>query len=88
MTRYRRRDDILWRRSLDRVLALRPGDHEVTVVGGGGVAVWSLLTRATSIAELIATLEGAHDEVPETLGSDVRAMLDDLVERGLVEAGE
>lgn len=85
MRRYRRRKDVVWRRSLERVLVLRPGGDEITVVGGGGSAVWDLLASAITIEELSAALEAAHDAVPETFGSEVRAVLDDLVARDLVE---
>lgn len=83
--RYRRRPEALWRRSLDSVLVLRPGDDEVTRIGGSGLVVWLALDEARSTDELARELSEAFDEMPVDIASDIRTAVDELLARGCVE---
>lgn len=83
--RYRRRPEALWRRSLDSVLVLLPGEAEIIRIAGGGVVVWLALEEARSIDELVADVADAFGSVPEALGGEIEATVDDLLSRRCLE---
>jgi hypothetical protein len=82
---YRRRGDVLWRRSLDAVLCLPPGAAEPVTLASTGPEVWELVRCPHSLSELATELAARHSSDTETVTRDVRAVLDELVGLGLVE---
>jgi hypothetical protein len=50
-----------------------------------GARVWNLVRESTTFAELRDTLLREYDIDAATLESDLRGLLEDLAERGLVE---
>ena len=68
---WRRRDDVLWRRSLDAVILLPVGADEPITLPGTGAAVWDLLEEPASLDELVATLAEAYEEDPAVVEHDV-----------------
>lgn len=83
--RYRRRPEALWRRSLDSVLVLLPGDEEITRIAGGGVVVWLALDDVRSIDELVADVADAFGSVPDALRGEIEATVDHLLSRRCLE---
>jgi hypothetical protein len=81
---WRRRDDVLWRRSLDAVILLPVGADDPRTLPGTGAIVWDLLEEPTSLAELVATLAEAFEEDPAVVEHDVSALLAELEDLGAV----
>ena len=81
---WRRRDDVLWRRSLDAVILLPVGAEEPMTLPGTGASVWDLLEEPASLAELVAILADAYEEAPAVIEHDVRALLAELESLGAV----
>ena len=81
---WRRRDDVLWRRSLDSVILLPVGVEEPMTLPGTGASVWDLLEEPASLAELVAILADAYEEAPAVIEHDVRALLAELESLGAV----
>ena len=84
-TAYRRRVDVLWRRSLDAVLCLPPGATEPVTLAGTGPEVWALLQRSHTLAELAAELAARHQTDAEVVTDDVAPILERLAALGLIE---
>jgi hypothetical protein len=75
---WRRRDDVLWRRSLDAVILLPVGADEPVTLPGTGAIVWDLLEEPATLPELVATLAEAYEEDPAVVEHDVVALLTEL----------
>jgi Coenzyme PQQ synthesis protein D (PqqD) len=82
---YRRRADVLWRRSLDAVLCLPPGATEPVTLAGTGPEVWELLQRPHTPAELAGELAARHRTDAEVVEGDVEPVLERLAVLGLIE---
>ena len=81
---WRRREDVLWRRSLDAVSLLPVGVDEPMTLPGTGAAVWDLLEEPATLPELVAILADAYDEDPPVVDRDVRELLAELETLGAV----
>jgi len=81
---WRRRDDVLWRRSLDAVIVFPVGAEEPVTLPGTGAAVWDLLEEPASLAALVAALADAYDEDPAVVGHDVSTLLGELESLGAI----
>jgi len=89
MTRcYRRVTQVLWRRTADRVMLLPVPEGELISLSGTGVVLWDLLAAPASEQDLASTLAQVFGEAPERVAADIRPVLDDLVERRLIETVE
>jgi hypothetical protein len=53
-----------------------------------GARVWSLLQRPVTVPAICATLVAEYDVDPARCGRDVRALLQDLAARALIEVRE
>ncbi len=53
-----------------------------------GARVWALLQRPVTVAAIRATLVEEYDVEAERCGRDLRALLEDLAARGLIEVRE
>jgi len=84
VTRYRRRPDVLWRRSLDAVVMLPAGRDEPITIAGSGPEIWELLAEWRTLDDLVAVLVELHAAEPATVGADVAPLLDYLVTAGAV----
>jgi len=83
---FARRVGTLWRDTGLHVLALPTNDPaEVVVLGGGSAVLWRMLQEPLDLPAVMSRLRTFAGETPEA--SEVRECLDDLVHRGLVEAG-
>ncbi len=84
--RFRRRPDVLWRRSLDTVVLLPAAADDVVTLAGTGVDVWELLDtwRTTeAIAQLLSARYGADPAVVE---ADVAGLVAELTGWGALES--
>jgi Coenzyme PQQ synthesis protein D (PqqD) len=84
-SRYRRRPDVLWRRSLDAVAVLPVGTPDPLTLAGTGPAVWDLLVEWRTLEDLAALLSAAYGTEPETVTADVAPLLESLVAAHAVE---
>jgi hypothetical protein len=77
---------VLFRRLPDSIVLLAvDGDGPPTVLEGTGEELWDLLDRPRTLGELAGELADRHRADPEVVANDLRAALDDLRDRGLVE---
>ncbi len=84
--RILRRADVLWRATLDAVL-IRPLDGgDLTRLAGTGRALWAAIEEPTTFADLCTTLAGVHDADATAIAIDVGPVIDDLIDRGVVES--
>lgn len=81
---YRRRPDVLWRRSLDAVLCLPPGASEPVTLAATGPEVWDLLERPCSVDQLASELAQRHGIDAQTVARAVLPLLERLAVLGLV----
>jgi len=82
---WRRRDDVLWRRSLDAVILMPLGAEEPVTLPDTGASVWGLLEEPATLAELVTTLTEAYDRAdPSVVEHDVRTLLAELEALGAV----
>ena len=86
-TLYRRAIGVPSRTVADRVILARPDRDDFDALTGPAVAIWKLLQEPRSLAELVDTLVWAYHAPRAEIERDVRTLLDDLVERGLVAEG-
>jgi hypothetical protein len=87
VTRYRRATGVPSRIVADRVILARPGREDFDALTGPAVAVWNLLQEPRSAVELVETLSWAYRAPRREIERDVRALLDDLLELGVIEGG-
>lgn len=81
---FTRRTGTLWRDTGRHVLALPESDGaDVVVLGGGSAVLWRLLERPQSLPGILRRLAEAGGDAPTE--DDVRACLDDLVTRSLID---
>jgi hypothetical protein len=82
---WRRRDDVLWRRSLDAVILLPVGADEPVTLPGTGALVWDLLEEPASLAVIVATLTEVYADADATVVEhDVATLLAELEDLGAV----
>jgi hypothetical protein len=82
---FRRRPDLLWRRSLDAVMLLPAGADDVITIAGTGVDAWELLDTwrtVEALTDLLASRFGADRRVVEP---DLEALISELRELGALE---
>jgi hypothetical protein len=83
--RIRRHPGVLWRRSLDAVVLLPPGNAESYTLGGTGPVIWELLGDWRSEEDLVASLAEMFGADPAVVGRDLAPVLAALSERGALE---
>ena len=82
---FRRRPDLLWRRSLDAVMLLPPDGDDVITIAGTGVEMWKLLDTwrtVEALTDLMATHYGADRRIVEP---DLEVLINELRELGALE---
>ena len=83
---WRRRDDVVWRRSLDAAIVLSAGAEDPVTLPGTGAAVWDLLAEPATLAELVGTLVEVYGGDSATIERDVAGLLEHLRALHVVEA--
>jgi hypothetical protein len=84
---FRRRADVLWRRSLDAVVLLPAGADDVITLCGSGVDTWELLDTWRTIDALAELLAERFQTSPAVVTPDVVAFVDQLDLAGALEPG-
>jgi len=82
---FRRRADVLWRRSLDAVVLLPAGAADVLTIAGTGVDTWELIDTWRTVDALAELLGDRYDASPAVVASDVAAFVDVLDGAGALE---
>jgi len=83
--RYRRSDQVLWRRTGDGALLANPSDDGFERLSPTGAAVWELLGDPTTVSRVVGELAEVFDAPRATIEGDVAEIIEQLVGRGLVE---
>jgi hypothetical protein len=63
---------------------LDPRGDRYFSLDGVGPRVWELLQASTTVADVVYQISDEYDVEPDVCERDVRALLGDLVDRGLV----
>ncbi|HVE97919.1 MAG TPA: PqqD family protein [Mycobacteriales bacterium] len=74
-----------WRRVDDEIVAVVLADQRFVSVNRSGAPLWEALVAGTDVAHLEALLVEKHRITADRAQADVRAFLDDLRSRGLLE---
>jgi hypothetical protein len=77
---------VLWRRSLDTIVCLPPGEIEPVRLAGTGPEVWDLLQSPHTLGELAAALSARHGVDPDLVATDVRPVVERMAALGLIDA--
>jgi len=84
MQRFGWSPDVLFRSAGPDVLVAPPDGDEFELLSGTAGVVWRLLETPTTIAELVDVLAELYGTTAETVAADVRPLIDELMERGLI----
>lgn len=85
LVRYRRASHAVWRYSHDSVLVLAAPDQDVVALTGTAEDLWQLLWEPLTVAEAGHSLAAAYAGPAAEIAKDIAPVLDDLVERGVVD---
>jgi coenzyme PQQ synthesis protein D (PqqD) len=83
--RFRRNGQVLWRRTGDGAILAHVDDDGFERLSPTGAAVWELLAEPTTIETVSAELAEVFEGTEAAIDGDVATIIDQLVERGLVE---
>ena len=82
---FRRRPDLLWRRSLDAVMLLPAGVDDVITIAGTGVDAWELLDTWRTVEGLTGLLASQYGADPQVVERDLEALINELRDLGALE---
>ncbi|MEX2556717.1 MAG: PqqD family protein [Actinomycetota bacterium] len=82
--RFRRAIGVPSRALDDRVILARPGREDFDALTGPAVAIWNLLQEPRTLIELVDTLAWAYKAPRAEIERDIRTLVGDLLERGIV----
>jgi hypothetical protein len=83
--RLRANPDVVLRKEFDDlVLLFNPSTNMGFGLDETGLALWNMLDGKNGMPELIAGLRRSFDAVPDDVGADVEAFLNELLAEGLV----
>jgi hypothetical protein len=85
---YVRHPEVLWRRTLERVVVLAPGDTEPRMLEPPGDVIWDLLATPSSVDGLVTELVETFAAPADVVRPDVERFLDELVGAGLARRVE
>lgn len=85
LARYRRNDQVLWRRTGDGAILANPGEEGFERLSPTGAAVWELLAAPTSVSSVVAELAEVFEAPRATIEGDVAEIIEQFVARGLAE---
>ena len=82
---WRRRPDVLWRRSLDAVIVLPADVADPLTLAGSAPEVWELLAEPRTLEALVTILAAGGATAPETVRASVEPVLAELERAGALE---
>ncbi|HYT79995.1 MAG TPA: PqqD family protein [Actinomycetota bacterium] len=85
MSRLARSLSIPWRRIGEDIILAPAGRDDFDRLSGTAAAVWSVLETPCSPEDLVNELAEMYAVSAEGIGTDVRALVSDLMERGAIE---
>lgn len=85
---FERAPGVLWRRSLDGVLVLAPGENAPLHISPPGDGIWELLAQSTTADQLTDCLANLYDVGDDVVQADVRRVLATLWDVGAIRAGD
>ena len=83
---WQRRNDVLWRQSLDSVIVLGADGGEPLTLAGTGPAVWALLERPITLDAMAEQLAQRFNTSIEAVKDDIDSLLRHLEEAGAIES--
>jgi hypothetical protein len=83
--RWRRRPEVLWRRSLHAVMLLPPTADDVLTLAGTGPAVWELLAEWRTVDDVIGILAAAYETSPAVVEADLIPLFAELERQGVLQ---
>jgi hypothetical protein len=81
--RFVRSPHTLQRRTLDSFVLLGAEADEPVIVAGTGADVWTLLTEARTVADLVEILSGHYEGDGDVMTRDVAELLERFVAGGV-----
>jgi hypothetical protein len=82
--RFKLAPDVQHRRFHEETVVLDLGRGEYFALDEVGSSVWEGLTAGKSMEEVVASLAAVYDADSARIAADVRALVDELVRRGLI----
>ena len=79
-----RRGDVLWRRTVDRVVILLPGSGEFLALKATGCDLWGALEESGSIRQLAERLSLAYGASVDQIAADIAPVIQQLAGCGAV----
>jgi hypothetical protein len=76
---------VVWTRYADATIILDAEGGEYYTLNEVAGRIWELLVAGEPVIEILRLLRDEYDAPPETLGSDLAALLGRLIEAGLIE---
>lgn len=68
----------------DWAVLFNPDTADVIGISPVGVAVWKLLDGSRENSDIVNAIKDSYSEVPETVGEEVAAFIEDLKARGFM----
>jgi len=84
LSRLARSPSVPWRRIGDDVILAPAGRDDFDQLSGTAAVVWSFLDTPRSREQLVSELAEMYAGPPEGIGTDVGALVADLIERGAI----
>ena len=81
---FQRADELPFRTLGEETVVGNTRTREVHVLNGTGSRIWTLLSPARSLGDLLRALEGEFELDPVAAAREVAAFVGDLVDKGLV----
>jgi hypothetical protein len=85
---WRRRPDVLWRRTTESVVVLPGGVDEPLVLSGAAALFWDVLDVATGLDDAVELLAFACHVPPDDVRAQIVPLAATLADAGAVEATE
>ena len=82
--RFRRDPELVWRLLEDELVIVRPSDGQIRVLNNVGAFIWQALNGECSLAQLVGQICAEYEVSVEEAGEDLIALLQELVDEGLV----
>ncbi|MCA9990552.1 MAG: PqqD family protein [Ardenticatenaceae bacterium] len=76
---------VISRRLDNETILVSPDAGKIRVLNEVGSHIWQLINGQNNVAAIEAALTAHYNVAPEQVRQDVRAFLDDLTRRGLLE---
>jgi hypothetical protein len=86
--RYRRRADVIWRRSLVAIHFLAADTEHVQTLAGSGPLIWELLESPATLDELLSAARSNLDTAPADIEADIARLLEELTTLGAIERAD